>query len=90
MYVTIIFKLKLNNMKKVTLLDSLIEFPDNLDIINERYLVYDISLVEVIHEYMEAIEIDRADVLKYIDVHDSFATKLKQSIFNSYMADKLN
>ena len=77
-------------MKQVTLLDCMTEFTDNLDVVSKIYEKNKISIIELVHDYMEFNEIDRTDIYAYIDIQDEFIGRLKADIFNDYMTEKLN
>jgi hypothetical protein len=70
------------------------ELADNLDIIFDDYIEKNISLSELSFLYMEYQEklynIDRNDILTYMDIEQKFTDGLKKNIFNKYMANKLN
>jgi hypothetical protein len=74
--------------------DDFNELADNLDIIFDDYIEKNISLSELSFLYMEYQEklynIDREDILTYMDIEQKFTDGLKKNIFNKYMVDKLN
>ena len=85
-------------MKKVTLLDCMNEFTDNLDILilssTDTYIGPDGEKVDsiaiLVENNMSNIKPSDMELIDYMDIYENEIDNMKNWVFNNYMADKLN